>query len=150
MACRDAKRQLTKPQASYKAALCSKPGDVKSWMVHLRVRTTAKITVNKVEGGKSELCITASEADTADSLRRKAEAQGLPAHGFDVVFNGRRLASSKPLVSYGVSKGSVLELVPVAAGMEELPPFSPPLSSPHHALVSKAHFPSVWHLMYVV
>jgi Ubiquitin family len=113
--------------------------DLTSWYVHLRVRPTATVTINRLKKGKCELRITASKADTVDSLRRKAQQQGLPADNFDVVFNGNKLSSSKPLVAYGVSKGSVLELVPIdSASAPELPASSPPLSSPHHALVRPA------------
>eukprot|EP00884_Botryococcus_braunii_P006075 jgi/Botrbrau1/15469/Bobra.43_2s0091.1 len=112
--------------------------DLASWYVHLRVRPTATVTLERLKKGKCELQITASKADTVESLRRKAEQQGLLASSFDVVFNGQKLSSSKPLVAYGVSKGSVLELVPIDASCApELAASSPPLSSPDHALFPK-------------
>lgn len=108
------------------------------WHVHLRGQLVDTLNCSRVVGDKCELLVNASKADTAESLLCKAEQQGLPANNFDVVFNGCKLGSCKPLVAYGVSKGSVLELVPVdtpAPAPDMLMPETPPLSSPHHALV---------------
>lgn len=112
------------------------------WPVHLRGRPSSVLSFSRLAGDKCELLVNASKADTAESLLCKAEQQGLPANSFDVVFNGCKLGSTKPLVAYGVSKGSVLELVPVdtpAPAPDLLCAETPPLSSPHHALV--CHLP---------
>ena len=46
------------------------------------------------------------------------------------------LASDKPLISYGLERGSLLELEPIELAVPRALPWgSPPLSSPEHRLV---------------
>ena len=46
------------------------------------------------------------------------------------------LASDKPLISYGLGRGSMLELEPIEPAVPRALPWgSPPLSSPEHRLV---------------
>ena len=73
-----------------------------------------------------------------DSIKRRVEEQhGLTADSHSLVWQGKRLSASKSLASYGVGKGSVLELVPIEpAEPGNVPSGSPVLSSPQHELVS--------------
>ena len=83
-----------------------------------------------------ELIITSS--DNVDSIKRRVEEQhGLTADSHSLVWQGKRLSASKSLASYGVGRGSVLELVPIEpAEPGNIPSGSPMLSSPQHELVS--------------
>lgn len=82
-----------------------------------------------------ELVITST--DNVDSIKRKVAAQqGLQADSHSLVWQGKRLCATKSLASYGVKRGSVLELVPIEpADTIEMPGGSPMLSSPEHELV---------------
>ena len=103
-------------------------------VIHLVIRRTAKLAWQSTGDNHVELAISSSE--TADSIARRVEAQkGLPAGSTSLLYQGKVLSSSKPLASYGVEKGSVLELIPVEVPQSELPDSSPLLSSPEHELV---------------
>ena len=104
-------------------------------VVHLVIRRA------KVDWQSSKECfeLTISTSEDAESVKHKVEAQhGLPANSHALVYNGLALSASKSLASYGITKGSVLELVPVALQEPgaQLPSSSPLLSSPEHELVS--------------
>lgn len=95
----------------------------------------------QVSKGSFELVITSS--DNVDSIKRRVEEeQGLTADSHTLVWQGKRLSASKSLASYGVGKGSVLELVPIEpAEPNKIPNGSPMLSSPQHELVSHSPTP---------
>ncbi|CAL5224925.1 g7694 [Coccomyxa viridis] len=101
-------------------------------VVHLVVRHTAKVKYS-VQGSNFELSISAS--DTAETVKRRAEAvSGLPFDSHQLLHNGKVL-SGRPLAEYGVHKGSVLELVPYEPFIPQpMPEGSPLLSSPDHEL----------------
>ncbi|CAL8472363.1 g11906 [Coccomyxa elongata] len=103
-----------------------------SAVVHLVVRRTAKVSWS-AQGNEFELSISAS--DSAETVKRRAEAvSGLAFDSHQLVHNGEVL-SSKSLAEYGVQKGSVLELVPYEPFVQEsMPEGSPLLSSPAHEL----------------
>lgn len=89
-------------------------------VIHLMVHKSAKVAWHQLRDEGFELSISSS--DTIDSLFARLEAAGgisLSDGRHQVVHNGEVLASGRPLSTYGVGKGSVLELVPLE------PPGSP-------------------------
>lgn len=110
-------------------------GRIDNTIVHLMVRKSAKVNWRPVGEDRFELAI--SSQDTADTLKKKLEAVSLGFSGehHNVVFSGQVLSNGKPLTSYGVCKGSVIELIPLSPPKGALAPEgSPLLSSPAHGL----------------
>ncbi|KAK9814552.1 hypothetical protein WJX72_007787 [[Myrmecia] bisecta] len=119
-----------------KSSILSRVSDSRSngEVVHLIIRRSANIGWQRGSRDKFELSI--SSADTAEDLKRRLqERNGLAADEHKLLFNGRVLSSTRPLASFGIQQGSVLELMPVEPPVpSSLPAASPPLSSPEHEL----------------
>lgn len=102
-------------------------------VVHLVIQRPAKLGWHHAHNNNFELSI--SRGDTADTVRRKLEDHhGLPADSHSLLYNGKVLSCSKPLLQYGIDKGSVLELAPFEPSPTMTPSTSPMLSSPEHEL----------------
>lgn len=102
-------------------------------VVHLVIQRPAKLGWHHAHDNNFELSI--SRGDTADTVRRKLEDHhGLPAESHSLLYNGKVLSCSKPLLQYGIDKGSVLELAPFEPSPTLTPSTSPMLSSPEHEL----------------
>ena len=102
-------------------------------VVHLVIQRPAKLGWHHAHDNNFELSI--SRGDTADTVRRKLEDHhGLPADSHSLLYNGKVLSCSKPLLQYGIDKGSVLELAPFEPSPTMTPSTSPMLSSPEHEL----------------
>lgn len=123
-------------------------------IIHLMVRKSAKVNWRHVGDDKFELTI--SSLDTVDTLKRKIEAVNwdFEAEKHNVVFSGQVLKGGKPLSSYGIGKGSVVELVPLSPpNASSVLEGSPLLSSPAHGLydnwqkaragLAEGHFPKL-------
>lgn len=123
-------------------------------IVHLMVHKSAKVQWRHVGAagadgsgaGDDTFELSISNCETVDSLLRKIEAasaDGLSlgeAGTHRVLYDGQELASGRPLNSYGIGKGSVLELLPLDGDADDpeasttLPDGSPLLTSPSHGL----------------
>lgn len=102
-------------------------------VVHLVIQRPAKLGWHHTQDNNFELSIT--RGDTAETVKRKLEDHhGLPADSHSLLYNGKVLSSSKPLLQYGIDKGSVLELAPFEPSPTLTPSSSPMLSSPEHEL----------------
>ncbi|DBA97278.1 hypothetical protein WJX77_011492 [Trebouxia sp. C0004] len=102
-------------------------------VVHLVIQRPAKLGWHHAHNNNFELSI--SRGDTADTVKRKLEDHhGLPADSHSLLYNGKVLSCSKPLLQYGIDKGSVLELAPFEPSPTMTPSTSPMLSSPEHEL----------------
>lgn len=102
-------------------------------VVHLVIQRPAKLGWHHAHDSNFELSI--SRGDTADTVKRKLEDHhGLPADSHSLLYNGKVLSCSKPLLQYGIDKGSVLELAPFEPSPTLTPSTSPMLSSPEHEL----------------
>ena len=102
-------------------------------VVHLVIQRPAKLGWHHAHDNNFELSI--SRGDTADTVKRKLEDHhGLPADSHSLLYNGKVLSCSKPLLQYGIDKGSVLELAPFEPSPTLTPSTSPMLSSPEHEL----------------
>lgn len=103
-------------------------------VVHLVIQRPAKVGWHVAHDSNFELSIT--RHDTADTLKKKLETRhGLPADSHRLLYNGKPVPCSKPLLQYGIDKGSVLELAPFEPSPpSSLPGTSPKLSSPEHEL----------------
>lgn len=107
-------------------------------VVHLMVHKSAKVKWHHMSEDKFELSISSSE--TVDSLMRKIEAANglvIDTDRHQLAYGGQVLCSGKPLASYGIGKGSVLQLVPLEpeqGDCDALPDGSPRLDSPAHGL----------------
>lgn len=101
--------------------------------MHLVIQRPAKLGWHHTQDNNFELSIT--RGDTAETVKRKLEDHhGLPADSHSLLYNGKVLSSSKPLLQYGIDKGSVLELAPFEPSPTLTPSSSPMLSSPEHEL----------------
>ena len=102
-------------------------------VVHLVIQRPAKVGWHHAHENNFELSI--SRGDTAATVKRKLEDHhGLPADSHSLLYNGKILSCSKPLLQYGIDKGSVLELAPFEPSPTLTPSTSPMLSSPQHEL----------------
>ena len=102
-------------------------------VVHLVIQRPAKVGWHHAHDNNFELSI--SRGDTAATVKRKLEDHhGLPADSHSLLYNGKILSCSKPLLQYGIDKGSVLELAPFEPSPTLTPSTSPMLSSPQHEL----------------
>ena len=102
-------------------------------VVHLVIQRPAKLGWHHAQDNNFELSIT--RRDTAETVKRKLEDHhGLPADSHSLLYNGKVLSCSKPLLQYGIDKGSVLELAPFEPSPTLTPSTSPMLSSPDHEL----------------
>uniref|UniRef100_A0A061RS87 1-phosphatidylinositol 4-kinase n=1 Tax=Tetraselmis sp. GSL018 TaxID=582737 RepID=A0A061RS87_9CHLO len=101
--------------------------------VHLMVRRSANRKLHYVVKGEVfELVISASDS-TEDVTKQIVKARGADAsRPHALLYNGRQLEASAPLVSHGLRAGARLELAPLAGPVPL--PGSPPLSSSAHAL----------------
>lgn len=103
-------------------------------VVHLVIQRPAKVGWHVTHDDNFELSIT--RHDTADTVKKKLEHHhGLPADSHRLLYNGKPVPCSKPLLQYGIDKGSVLELAPFEPSPpNSTPGTSPKLSSPEHEL----------------
>lgn len=103
-------------------------------VVHLVIQRPAKVGWHVAHDNNFELSIT--RHDTADTLKKKLEHHhGLPADSHRLLYNGKVVPCTKPLLQYGIDKGSVLELAPFEPSPpNSTPGTSPKLSSPEHEL----------------
>ena len=102
-------------------------------VVHLVIQRPAKVGWHHAHDNNFELSI--NRGDTAATVKRKLEDHhGLPADSHSLLYNGKVLSCSKPLLQYGIDKGSVLELAPFEPSPVLTPSTSPMLSSPEHEL----------------
>jgi len=91
----------------------------RSPIVHVLVKRTTKVKILPNSGNEFELSISAAE--TVESLKRRIElAEGIRAIEHRVVHNGRYLAETASLASYGVDEDSVLVLEPVGRSCSRL------------------------------
>eukprot|EP00891_Asterochloris_glomerata_P006752 jgi/Astpho2/6752/Aster-06767 len=122
--------------ATTPGALLLSEQDGSNAVVHLVIQRSAQVGWRH-SGTNFELSVRAS--DTAESVKQRLEqCHGLPADGCRLLLNGKELRSGRSLAEYGVSKGTVLELVPLepitdSSSAERLHG-SPLLSSPEHQL----------------
>ena len=101
--------------------------------MHLVIQRPAKLGWHHAQDNNFELSIT--RRDTAETVKRKLEDHhGLPADSHSLLYNGKLLSCSQPLLPYGIDKGSVLELAPFEPSPTLTPSTSPMLSSPDHEL----------------
>ena len=103
-------------------------------VVHLVIQRPAKVGWHVAHDNNFELSIT--RHDTADTLKKRLEHHhGLPADSHRLLYNGKVVPCTKPLLQYGIDKGSVLELAPFEPSPpNSTPGTSPKLSSPEHEL----------------
>lgn len=109
--------------------------DTNAPVVHMVIRRSSRIRWARAEeDGWFEISISA--LDTVDIVKKKLEeAEGIATDRYRFLCSGELLAPGKPLASYGIGKGSVLELIPVEkTGKDGYPDGSPRLSSPKHQL----------------
>lgn len=106
-------------------------------VVHLVVSKSAKVSWKHLESDRFELDISSSETVTSLKRRLQDHDMSLSPQDVDLVYAGRVLDEARPLASYGIGRGSVLQLCPVspsASSSDKLPDGSPLLSSPLHQL----------------
>lgn len=85
---------------------------VDSAVMHLLIKRTAKVGWTHTRGSNFELSV--SSDDTAETVtRRIEEATGVPAQSQQLIYRGEVLSADKPLMHYGITSGSVLELIAV-------------------------------------
>lgn len=102
-------------------------------VVHLVIQRPAKVGWQVAHDNNFELSIT--RHDTADTLKQKLEHKhGLLADSHRLLYNGKVVPCTKPLLQFGIDKGSVLELAPFEPTPSSTPGTSPMLSSPEHEL----------------
>lgn len=103
-------------------------------VIHLLIRKSAKVQWKHVKDDWFEVSIDST--DTVATIKRKIEqAASIVTDKYKFLCDGEVLTPSLPLVSYGVGKGSVLELVPFErTRLRSCPDGSPRLSNPSHKL----------------
>ncbi|KAK9796685.1 hypothetical protein WJX73_009691 [Symbiochloris irregularis] len=105
-------------------------------ILHLIVRRGTSVGWRS-QDDQFELSVPGSA--TAENVKQRIEAtSGVQACSHRLLYNGQVLSSDRPLASYGLGRGSFLDLHPIEMPMSRALPWgSPPLSSPDHGLHEK-------------